>query len=236
MGKRIAIIGASGGLGKAFVDEYLLNQDIEKIYAFSRSGTNFDDEKIENLFIDVEDENSIEKAANLIDGYIDELIIASGILHDGDLQPEKALKDLNSANFHKIFAVNTIGPAIVAKFFIDKFDRKERGVFAVMSARVGSIGDNYLGGWYAYRASKAALNMLLKNISIEAKRKFPELIVAGLHPGTVDSQLSKPFQKNVSKKIFTANESAGKLIKMLESLDPSDSGNVFDYDGIKIEN
>ena len=131
-----------------------------------------------------------------------------------------------------VFAVNTLGPALVAKHFLPLMPRKGRSVFAALSARVGSIGDNRLGGWYSYRASKAALNQILRTLAVEAARTHPELIVAGLHPGTVRTALSQPFRPEPGTPgLFSPEESAAHLVRVLDGLHPRDSGQVFAWDG-----
>ena len=124
------------------------------------------------------------------------------------------------------------GPALVARHFLPLLPRDRRAVFAALSARVGSIGDNRLGGWHSYRASKAALNMILRNLAIELARTHPQAVVAGLHPGTVDTGLSEPFQKGVKpEKLFTAESSAERLLAVMDALTPADCGRVFAWDG-----
>lgn len=234
---KVGIIGASGTIGKAFVDYFLKDDEIDEIYCFSRSIIDRENDKIKHSFIDIEDEESIKNAANIIpeDIFLDILIIATGILHTENISPEKSLKDLASEKFAKLFAVNTIGPALIAKYFIPKMTNKSRSIFAALSARVGSISDNQLGGWYAYRCSKAALNMLIKNISIETARKNPYLITVGLHPGTVEGNLSTPFSAGIRKdKIFTPDYSARKMIDVLDNLTPKDSGKLLAWDGQEI--
>ena len=122
------------------------------------------------------------------------VLVATGILHDEVFMPEKSLKDLSAEKFIHLFLVNSVLPAIIAKHFIPRLNQKKRSVFAALSARVGSISDNKMGGWYSYRASKSALNMIIKNVAIETARKNEQAIIVGLHPGTVDSNLSRPFQ------------------------------------------
>ena len=163
------------------------------------------------------------------------VIVATGILHDGELMPEKSQKELSAEKFHRLFEINTIVPALVAKHFIPKLNREKRSVFAALSARVGSISDNQLGGWYAYRASKAALNMIIKNAAIEISRRNKKAIIVGLHPGTVDSNLSKPFQGNVPDgKLFTPKYSVQKLLVILTTLTSKQSGKCFAWDGKEI--
>ena len=128
------------------------------------------------------------------------------------MTPEKSLRELSAEKFARAFAINATGPALSAKHFLPKLARDRRAVFAALSARVGSISDNRLGGWYAYRASKSALNMILKTAAIETARRAPQAIVIGLHPGTVDSKLSKPFQENVTPgKLFRPEDAARKV-------------------------
>ena len=230
----IAVIGASGAIGSALLNGARDRYPTAKIYGFSRSeqaaSGNYDWHTI-----DITDEASIAAAAGKVAEPLDLAIVATGILHDSILQPEKSLRDLSMDNFEQLFKINTIGPALVAKYFLPKLNRKKRAVFAALSARVGSIEDNRLGGWYAYRASKAALNMILKNASIEIGRRNKQAIVVGLHPGTVDSQLSKPFQVNVpAGKLFSPDYSASRLLDVLEGLHPVDSGGVFDFEGVPV--
>ncbi len=152
------------------------------------------------LRLDLEDEVTITEAAEAIARETDALDLVmnvSGLLHDGDLQPEKRLEDLDPIHLERLFRVNAVGPALVAKHVHRLLRHDRRAVLANVSARVGSIEDNRLGGWYAYRASKAAQNMLTKTMAIELKRKAKKAIVLALHPGTVDTELSKPFQRNV---------------------------------------
>jgi len=234
---RIAVIGASGGIGKAFVEALDGSGNVQKIYALSRSGTSFENAKTEDVRIDLEDESTVSKAAEYIGGQgeLDVVIVAAGILHDETMQPEKAIKELSPDYFEKAFAINAIGPALAAKHFLPILTKEKKSIFAALSARVGSIEDNHIGGWYSYRASKAALNMTLKNLSIETGRRHKQLIVAGLHPGTVDTELSQPFQKNVPEgKLFTPEYSAEHLLSVMNGLTAEDSGGIFAWDGERI--
>ncbi len=195
------------------------------------------DHRVKYGHIDIEDEDSIKEAAGLIPDNckLDLLIVATGVLSLGGIRPEKSLNELSSEQFISIYKVNTVGPALVAKYFISKLKKDNRSIFAALSARVGSISDNLLGGWYSYRCSKAALNMIIKNISIEFKNNNPNLIAVGLHPGTVDSNLSKPFvghSKNHT--IFTPEYSVQRMIEVLSKLTKKDSGKVFAWDGQEI--
>ena len=135
----------------------------------------------------------------------------------------------------QVFTINTFGPAIIARYFLPKMRRDRKSVFACLSARVGSISDNRLGGWYAYRASKSALNMIIKNCAIEMSRRNKQTCVVGLHPGTVDTDLSKPFQSGVAKnKLFSPTHSSECLLKVINDLSTVDSGKVFAWDGSEV--
>ena len=236
--KNILIIGSSGGIGKAFIDVFAKQNANNKIIGLSRS----ENKDIENLhahhFLDLEDENSIESAARKAEAYgpYQLIIVATGVLHGDDFSPEKSLKQISADNFKKVININTIGPALVGRFFLPLLDNKNPSVFSFLSARVGSISDNKLGGWHAYRASKASLNMLIKNFGIELSRTNKLAKVIGLHPGTVDTELSKPFQKNVTEnKLFTPQFSAHAMTNVINGLKEGDSGSVFAFDGSKIE-
>ncbi len=236
--KNILIIGSSGGIGKAFIDIFAKQNANNKIIGLSRS----ENKDIENIyahhFLDLEDESSIEIAARQVEehGPYQLIIVATGVLHGDDFSPEKSLRHISAENFKKVLNINTIGPALVGKSFLPLLDKKNPSVFGFLSARVGSISDNKLGGWHAYRASKASLNMLIKNFAIELARTNKLAKVIGLHPGTVDTELSKPFQKNVQEnKLFSPKFSADAMINVINGLKDGDSGSVFAFDGTKID-
>jgi NAD(P)-dependent dehydrogenase (short-subunit alcohol dehydrogenase family) len=234
----IAIIGASGAIGRAFVKHFSTFDHVRCIYAFSRSGCLFEAPKVVSGHINLTDENSIMAAAQTAgrNSLLDLIIVSTGILSEDEIKPEKSLRDISTGNFEKLFAVNTIGPALVMKYFLPLLQKNTRSVFAAISARLGSISDNHLGGWYSYRASKAALNMLIKNASIEMSRRSGHSIVVGLHPGTVDSNLSKNFQKNVMPdKLFTPDYTVDMMTDVLGALTPQDTGKCFAYDGKEIQ-
>lgn len=232
--KNIAIIGCSGALGYAFCQHYAGLYPDATIHAFSQSPAKPMPTNVTTHNIHYDDESSIEQAAKLAStGFaLDIVIVATGILHNEKLMPEKSLRDLSAEKFQSLFQVNTIFPALVAKHFLPKLQRQKQSLFAVLSARVGSISDNQLGGWYAYRASKAALNMIVKTAALEMKRKNPQAIIVGLHPGTVDSDLSKPFQRNVAaNKLFTPEYSVARLTDVMDRLTTSASGQCYAWDG-----
>ena len=211
---------------------------VNAIHAFSRSPVDWKQKKVRGHFLDLTDERSIDKAATeaAATSPLDLVIVASGILHrDGELLPEKTMRDLNSKALAEVFAVNTIGPALIAKHFLPKLRGHHKTVFAALSARVGSIGDNRLGGWPSYRMSKAALNMLIRTVSIEQARLLPESIVVTLHPGTVDTALSKPFSKRVAApKLFSPTLAATQLLRVINGLEQKDTGGFYAYDGSPI--
>ena len=204
----------------------------------SRSDENYSSEKIFNHSINYRNENDLLEAANISSNKstIDLVIVANGILHNENIFPEKKINDISEEKFNEVFFINTILPSMIAKYFIPKLSQKTPSVFAFLSARVGSISDNRLGGWYAYRASKAALNMMIKSLSIEVGRKNKNAIFVGLHPGTVNSNLSKPFQSNVpEKKLFTPDQSVNYLMEVLLKLKIEDTGKIFAWDGSEID-
>ncbi|MCC5792349.1 MAG: SDR family NAD(P)-dependent oxidoreductase [Legionellaceae bacterium] len=235
--KNIAIIGGTGSIGLAFTKQLAALHPTASIQVFSRSTPHTPTSHIHHHRIDYRSEASIAAAAQLAcqDAPLDLIIVATGLLHEDTLKPEKSLHELSAEKFQRVFEVNTILPALIAKHFLPQLSRDHRAVFAALSARVGSISDNKLGGWYAYRASKAALNMVLKNAALEMGRRNRHAIVVGLHPGTVDSRLSKPFQANIAQeKIFTPDFSVSKMLEVLARLTPQDSGRCFAWDGQEI--
>lgn len=238
MAKNIAIIGSSGAIGNAFKQLLYASLPDAKIHAFARHPTKKMLPNVIHHTIDYKNEASIEDCARIAsqEALLDMVIVATGILHEGNVMPEKSLQSLSTESFQHLFEVNTILPALVAKHFLSKLNRDSRSIFAALSARVGSISDNRLGGWYAYRASKAALNMIIKSAAIEIGRTHREAVIVGLHPGTVDSHLSKPFQSNVpADKLFTPEFSAQKMLEVLENLTPDQSGKCFAWDGLEVE-
>ena len=227
--RRAAVIGASGGIGAKLANELESRGSIVSRFARSFACKSQ---------LDLIDESSIAAAAKLTarDGPLDLVIVATGYLHEGGEGPEKDWRHLSAEEMSRSYAVNAIGPALIAKHFLPLLDESGKAGFAALSARVGSISDNRLGGWYSYRASKAALNMLIRTLSVELARKRPEAFCVGLHPGTVDTGLSQPFQRGVPEgKLFTRERAAQYLLDVLEGLDQRDSGRCFAWDGKEIE-
>lgn len=231
-GGSAVIVGASGGIGAALVAALLQDPGFNTVFALSRGATQGTNGKLQVIPADVTDEASLIQAARSLSGTIRLVIVATGVLHTGALQPEKTYRSLDAAALLESYKVNTVGPALVAKHILPLMQASGRNVFAVLSARVGSIGDNRSGGWHAYRASKAALNMVIRNLAIELSRRARETVCVGLHPGTVDTSLSRPFQRNVPpEKLFTAAYSASCLLSVIDGLTPASSGQVFAWDG-----
>ena len=230
--KEVVIFGASGGIGSALVRHYAALPGVKTVHAVSRSGANDAGGRVVAQAADITDEDTLSNFAKSTHAP-DLVIVATGILSDSaGLTPEKSLKQQNLPAFERVFAVNTFGPALVAKHLLPRMPRDQRAVFAALSARVGSISDNGLGGWHAYRASKAALNMLLRNYAIEMARTHPNLVCAGLHPGTVDTGLSRPFSRGVPEgKLFTPDYAASCLAGVIQNLEPQHSGKIFDWAG-----
>lgn len=221
-GFHAVIIGASGGIGAAFADHLDADHRVGRVTRLSRA-TGFD----------LTDSASIADAAATLATPPDLVIVATGLLHGDGLAPERDLRQLSVDAFARAFAINATGPALVAQAFLPLLPKGRKTLFAALSARVGSISDNRLGGWHAYRASKAALNQILRTIAIEQARKNPASIVLGLHPGTVDTGLSKPFQRSV-KTLFTPAESAAQLLRVIDMATSASSGRIYDWQGLEI--
>jgi NAD(P)-dependent dehydrogenase (short-subunit alcohol dehydrogenase family) len=231
---RVVIIGAGGAIGAALVQSYLQLAPPAQVLACSRQPLPLSSAAADWMALDLLDERSIAAAAAhaAAPGPFDRILICSGLLHDAERRPEKSLRELDAAWLQRNFAINSIGPALVLKHFLPVLRRDERAVCAALSARVGSIGDNRLGGWYSYRASKAALNMLIATAAIELKRTHPKALLIGLHPGTVDSPLSAPYQTNLREgQLQTPLQAAAQLLQVVESAAAGLSGRCLAWDG-----
>jgi len=218
------VIGASGTIGAAFVDMLEHSPRCASVRGLHRQSA---------PAIDFADEASVAEAAQaLADGPRYHLIVnATGVLHDGATMPEKRLADLNYPQMQATFMANTFGPALVMRFFLPLL-ASERAIMAMLSAKVGSIGDNRLGGWYSYRASKAALNMLVKTAAIEVARTQKNSVLVALHPGTVNSRLSQPFRGEIIGR--PAQAAAADMLQVLDVLTPADSGSFRSYNGAEL--
>lgn len=212
------IIGASGGIGAALADA--LEEEGETVLRFSRPE------------IDLTDEATIAAAA-VRAGAPELVIVATGILHEGEHGPEKALAELDPAWLARQYAINAIGPAVIAKHFLPIMPVSGRSIFAVLSARVGSISDNRLGGWHGHRASKAALNQFVRTLAIEDRKRNDRGVVVALHPGTVDTKLSRPYLQS-GRDLFAPDRAAVQLLDVIDGLAPKDSGRLFSWDGTEI--
>lgn len=230
---RAVVQGASRGLGQAFTE--LLTQRGYEVFATMRNPIDNPVSAATPVALDLTDEDSIAAAAATIgarcDG-VDLLLNVSGVLHGEGFGPEKRIEHLDPDAMRRVFEVNAFGPALVAKHFFGLLTHDRPAVLANVSARVGSIGDNHLGGWYSYRASKAAQNQLTRTLAIEASRRSRNLTVVAIHPGTVDTDLSAPFQRNVPEgKLFSPRRAARQLLDVLDGLGPDDNGGFFAWDG-----
>jgi NAD(P)-dependent dehydrogenase (short-subunit alcohol dehydrogenase family) len=214
------IVGAGGGLGRAFAD--LLEQDGARVTRWSRSSG-----------VDPADPASITAAIAALPAPPDLVIICNGVLHGPGFAPEKANRQLKADTLAQVLAINAIQPATIAAQLLPLMPKGRRSVLAVLSARVGSISDNRLGGWHSYRASKAALNQLIRTMAIEQARLNPEHILLALHPGTVDTAMSKPFQAGV-KTLFSPEQSARHLLAVIDAATPAQSGLLIDWQGAVI--
>ena len=235
MGKRCAIFGASGGIGSALVRNLAGRRDVDTVYAAARKPGAEGDDRIRPVPMDLDNEASIADAAAdmAADGPLDLVIVASGLLQrEPDVAPEKSWRAIDAAAMAEVFRINTIGPALVGKHVLENLNTGGRPVFAAISARVGSVEDNRLGGWHSYRASKAALNQIMRNFAIELGRRNKAAIAVSLHPGTVDTSLSEPFQSGVPEgKLFTPDYSAECLLSVIDGLEAKDNGGFFAWDG-----
>ena len=243
----VLIVGASQGIGLGFVKKLLQDGRFAKIYATYRRIDSASElialqdknsQRLTCLGLDITDELQIAEVLQKISNEINKLhlvINCVGLLHEGNLQPEKSLRQLKKENLLHYFQVNSVGAVLLAKHLLPLFKHNEQSVFATISAKLGSIGDNQLGGWYGYRASKAALNMFMRTVAIEYGRSCPQTTVITLHPGTTDTRLSRPFQKNVAaEKLFTVERTVNQLLAVIEKLQQADSGQFFSWDGSRL--
>lgn len=219
-----ALIIGTGGIGTALAKAVQADARYAHVTAVGRASG-----------LDIFDDAQLAALAARLDPAPSLAIVTTGMLHDDLQQPEKSLRELSADRLARSFAINAIAPGLVAKHVLPVMPRHDRAVFAVLGARVGSIGDNRTGGWHGYRASKAALVQLVKTIAIETARTRPHAIVVALHPGTVDTGMSKPFQRAVApEKLFTPEVSAAHLLAVIDGLKPADSGGHFAWDGTRI--
>ncbi|MBB4955095.1 NAD(P)-dependent dehydrogenase (short-subunit alcohol dehydrogenase family) [Agrobacterium vitis] len=223
---RALVIGASGGIGTAFVDVLRADPACGQVVTLSRQADG----------LDITDEASLAAAAERLAAQgmmFDMIICATGALTINGVGPEKAIKAVTAEGMAAQFALNAIGPALVLKYFTPLLSKSNRALMAFLSARVGSIGDNRLGGWMSYRAAKAALNQIVRTAAIEIARTRPQAVVVSLHPGSVATSLSADFAVGHAR--IQPQESAGLLLNVLDHLSPEQSGGFYAYDGTTIE-
>ena len=242
----VFVQGASRGLGLAFVRKLLADPSIGDVFAASRTArdrlelrrlSEIHPNRLHLLQLDATKEDQIRQAAKVVAERcrLHLLLNVAGLLHDEGMNPEKKLQHVMYETLVRSFSVNAFAPLLVAKHFVPLLVRDDRAIIANISARVGSITDNRLGGWYAYRASKAAQNMFTRTIAIELNRRAVNAICVALHPGTVDTSLSRPFQSNVpANNLFPPDRAAEQLLTVLNGLNPADSGKFFAWDGSTI--
>ncbi len=223
------VIGASGGIGAALVRRLEGDPGFARVLGLSRA-----------TGLDLTQQDSIAGAAAQTADLAASLglplrlvIVATGFLHGSGEVPEKSLRQLDPAHMAKSFALNAIGPALLMKHFLQLLPRQGKAVFAALSAKVGSIGDNRLGGWHSYRASKAALNQLVHTAAIELALRHPQAVCVALHPGTVETGLSAPFAKS-GLDVRRPDTAAGELLAVMDGLTPADSGGFFDCRGKRL--
>ena len=241
------VVGAGRGIGRALLEAQLANPDVSCAIGTYRSEASR--ERLESLretwgdrlllhALDIEDAPSLAAFRAFVgqqEGGVDLAIHAAGMLHGDGIQPEKTIDQCEPAALERLFRVNSIGPLMVARALLAEMPRKRRFAFAAVSAMVGSIGDNRLGGWYGYRASKAALNQFLRTLSNECRFSHPNAAVVALHPGTTDTELSRPFQKHIDRdRVYRPERTAARLLHVLNGLGSADSGRFFNWNGSEI--
>ena len=241
------VVGANRGIGLALVKSLLATGDVKRVIATHRPGAVLHEltelsgrypGKLDLQALDFETKDSLEAFSGYLarqEHPVDLAIHAAGILHEGNVEPEKSFVHCDTGNLRRIFEVNSIGPLMVAQALLKAQPRKHAFTFAALSAMVGSIGDNRLGGWYGYRASKSALNQFIKTLSIECSNRYPNASIVAIHPGTTDTDLSRPFQRGVKPgKLYTPDQTASRILSVLHSLGPDDSGRFLNWDAGQI--
>lgn len=241
------MLGASRGIGLALVAAQLADASVRRVVATHRPGSDLaglarlagrHGKRLERVELDFIDPASLAAFGNFlhsVEGGFDIAIHAAGLLHEAGLQPEKALADFKPDHLRRLFEVNSIGPLMVASVLLPAQGRQRRFTFAALSAMVGSISDNRLGGWYGYRASKAALNQFIKTLAIECRVKYPRATILAIHPGTTDTTLSGPFQRNVKPgKLYQPETTAARILGVVTAVQGAPSGRFLNWDGSEI--
>ena len=235
------VVGASRGIGLAITRQLLQAPGIQRVYVTYRNADTatglleIDDDRLHTHRLDITNTDDLQSLAVSIrtnEDYPDFVINSCGVLHEDELQPEKSLIQCNQDSLTRLFLVNSIGPLMLAKAIMPLMPKSRPSHFAVLSAMVGSIGDNRLGGWYGYRASKAALNQFMKTLALECNRSHPQLCITSIHPGTTDTALSQPYQTNVKPgNLYTASQSAERILHVVSTVKTKDSGQFMNWDG-----
>jgi len=240
-GTAALVLGASGGLAQAIIGELMADADIDTVIAVSRNAApeHFSNGSVTPMWIETEYSEpamaAVVEQLQSFAGRITRVVICHGILHSETLWPEKRLEDISAESLQTVFQANTVVPVLWLKLLHRLLKGKQRCVVAALSARVGSIGDNHLGGWYAYRSSKAALNMMLRTLAIEYGRRVKNVKIISFHPGTTDTALSKPFQASVpSDKLFTPEFVAGRLCGIMAEAEIDGQLSYLDWDNKSI--
>lgn len=241
------VTGASSGIGLAAVTALLQRSDVARVVAVSRHASAAtalaelavaQGDRILRIDADLTQQADRQTLADTVRaqlGHLHLVFNAAGLLHAEGLQPEKSLAQLSEDALQRSFALNAFAPILLAQALLPLFDARQPGVIASLSARVGSIADNALGGWYSYRAAKAAQNQLMRTLAVELKRSHPKLAVLQLHPGTVDTPLSAPFKARVpAGKLFSPEHAAVQLLQVIAASTAADSGRFLAYDGSEI--
>lgn len=241
------VVGASRGIGLALVQARLADPTVRRVIATLRPASDrqaldelarLHGERLQTVELDVTDDSSLASFGQFLgrlEGGVDTAIHAAGILHESTLQPEKSLTECSARNLLRQFEVNSIGPLMVARALLPVQGRQRHFAFAVLSAMVGSIADNRLGGWYSYRASKAALNQLVRTLAIECRIRYPGARILSIHPGTTDTGLSRPFQRNVKPgKLYAPATTAERILRVINHARPAQSGSFLNWDGAEI--
>lgn len=233
--KSLGVVVGAGGIGRALAQAMAADPAYARVLIVARRPVRTPGADV--ILADLLDDDAMDRAAQAIAdaGRPTRVIVATGVLHGPGLAPEKTMRALSAEALTEVLRVNAVGPALVARRLLPLMPRDRPSAFAAISARVGSIGDNHLGGWYGYRASKAALNMLIRTLAVEHRRTHPLGVCIALHPGTVDTALSAPFQRGVApERLFTPEVSAAALMRVLDGLGPDASGGFYAWDGAEI--
>jgi len=228
------VVGASGAIGAALLEQLQAQGGFDRVLGFSRTGQSAACAGASGMgSLDVCSESSVAAAATAVSATglpLRLLINATGFLHGEGFEPEKSWRQIDPGHMAKSFAVNAIGPALLVKHFLPLLPREGRAAFVTLSAKVGSIGDNRLGGWYSYRASKAALNQIVRTAAVELARRQRESLCVALHPGTVSSRMTSPFRKE-GLDVCAPEEAATRLLSVVDGLQAGDNGGFLDYRG-----